>query len=340
MGDTDTGWESDLARATRDMGDARERLLTIVARLSDDDFSRGGTGGWAVGRVLLHLIESEAIYAKLMAHMTGGNASEAAVAEPEDADAAATLLVGTRASVLGAVAAADSESLYRLTKFGHEEFSPLSLIENIASHERDHADQIAELAAEAQADEAVAPTMAWSPPRRGAIDPGAQMIIRAAVLDDLPRLVEIYNHYIVHTAITFDLERLTVEKRRPWFERYAATGRYRLLVAEIDGTVVGYTASSAFAAKQAYETTVETTIICAAEAVGRGVGERLYTALFEALQHEDVHLAMALITMPNRGSAALHERFGFTRAALIREVGRKFGRYWDVAWYQKPMRGG
>lgn len=169
------------------------------------------------------------------------------------------------------------------------------------------------------------------------IDSGGAVSIRPAHIDDLPRLTEIYNHYVVNTSTTFDLEPFTVGQRAEWFARYRTSGRYRLLVAESDGAVLAYTSSSPFHARHAYDTTVETTILCAPEAVGRGLGRLLYAALFEALHAEDVHLVLALITLPNDASCALHERFGFTQATVLREVGRKFGRYWDVAWYMRPF---
>ncbi len=161
--------------------------------------------------------------------------------------------------------------------------------------------------------------------------------VRPAAEADLPRITEIYNHYIVNTAVTFDLEPYTPEQRETWFGKYGPAGRHRLLVAEEAGTVLGYAATSPFAAKQAYETTVEMTIVCAPEAVGRGIGQRLYEEIFGAVRDEDIHLAVALITMPNRGSVALHERFGFEHMTVLREVGRKFGRYHDVLWMSRRM---
>jgi phosphinothricin acetyltransferase len=168
-------------------------------------------------------------------------------------------------------------------------------------------------------------------------DYAANLTIRPATIGDLPRLTEIYNHYVIHTATTFDTEPYTLEQRREWFSHYATTRRHRLLVAERDGVVAGYTSTSRFHPRAAYDTTVEMTVICAPEFVGKGIGRRLYEALFDAIAHEDIHVAMALITLPNKGSVALHERFGFHEAMLVREVGRKFGTWWDVAWYEKRM---
>ena len=161
--------------------------------------------------------------------------------------------------------------------------------------------------------------------------------VRAAIEDDLEALNGIYNLYIAETHYTFDLEPYTMDARREWFSHYSDTGRYRLLVAVQEEQVIGYASSSRFRPKAAYGPSIETSIYLAPEAVGRGAGTRLYTELFKALAGEDVHRAFAGIGLPNPGSIALHERFGFNRVGVFTEQGRKFGRYWDVAWYEKPI---
>ncbi len=164
------------------------------------------------------------------------------------------------------------------------------------------------------------------------------LLIRPAVRGDLPRLTDIYNHYVLNTPVTFDIEPYTTEGRETWFNQFAAAGRYRLLVAERNHLVIGYAGTTRFRPKAAYETTVETTIYCAKEAVGQGIGARLYAELFQALKNEDVHLFVAGYTLPNDLSQALHQRFEFETVGIFREVGRKFGRYWDVAWTQRFAR--
>ena len=162
--------------------------------------------------------------------------------------------------------------------------------------------------------------------------------IRPASHADLPRLTEIYNHYVVHTPVTFDLEPYTVERRVAWFEQFALQGRYRLLAAEEDSLVIGYAGTTRFRVKPAYDTTVETTIYCSHEAVGRGVGRLLYGALFEALADENINRIVGGYTLPNPASARLHEHFGFKPVGIFSEVGFKFGRYWDVQWTERPLR--
>ena len=167
--------------------------------------------------------------------------------------------------------------------------------------------------------------------------------VRPGVESDLDALTDIYNHYVRETTITFDTVPFSPEERRPWLLSHPEDGPYRLKVA-VDGTfqgnsqrILGYATSSPYRAKPSYSTSVEVTIYLAPDAGGRGIGTLLYKALFEALADEDVHRAYAGIAQPNEASTRLHERFGFRYVGTYREVGRKFGRYWDVAWHEKEL---
>ena len=172
-----------------------------------------------------------------------------------------------------------------------------------------------------------------------------ETIIREFAFEDIAALTELYNHYISETVITFDLHPFTAEQRhKNWMSHYAHSGRHRLLVAERisdasekSGQIVGYASSSKFASKAAYETSVETSVYLDKDFVGGGVGSRLYEALFATLAEEDVHRAYAGVTLPNEASVAIHRKFGFEQAALYKEVGRKFDRYWDVMWFEKAV---
>jgi phosphinothricin acetyltransferase len=162
-------------------------------------------------------------------------------------------------------------------------------------------------------------------------------VIRPAARHDLEAINDIYNHYVVETHITFDDEPMTMEARREWFGHYAGTDRHLLFVATDRDRVIGYASSSRLRPKPGYLTSVETSIYLAPNATGKGAGTELYRRLFESLEGEDLHRAYAGIALPNPESVGLHEKFGFRRVALFTEQGRKFGRYWDVAWFEKPL---
>lgn len=168
----------------------------------------------------------------------------------------------------------------------------------------------------------------------------SRISISPALIGDLEAINEIYNHYVRTTAITFDLEPRTMEWRHEWFTTYADRGRHRLLVARDGETVLGYATSSPYRPRAAYDPSVETSVYLGAEHTRRGVGGALYEALLAELEREDVHRAYAGISMPNPASVRLHERCRFRRAGYYTEQGRKFGRYWDVAWYERPFPGG
>lgn len=168
-----------------------------------------------------------------------------------------------------------------------------------------------------------------------------ELTIRNAEPTDLPRVVEIYNHYVLNTAITFDLEPYTAESRRTWFDGFATDGRYRLIVGLIttDGEeqMVGYACTQQLRHKRAYDTSVETSIYLDPEHIGQGFGAPLYAALFEQLVNEDIHQAFAGITLPNDASMRIHRQFGFESMGVWEQVGRKFDRFWDVQWMAKRM---
>ncbi|HEY9437502.1 MAG TPA: GNAT family N-acetyltransferase [Streptomyces sp.] len=172
-----------------------------------------------------------------------------------------------------------------------------------------------------------------------------QVQVKPGVIADLDALTDIYNHYVRETALTFDTAPFTSEQRVPWLRSHSEDGPSRLLVAHDVRTaanapeVLGYATSSPFRAKAAYSTSVEVSVYCAPGATGRGVGTLLYTTLFDALAREDIHRAYAGIAQPNEASVRLHSAFGFRHVGTYTQVGRKFGRYWDVAWYEKRLEG-
>ena len=165
----------------------------------------------------------------------------------------------------------------------------------------------------------------------------ARVHVRPGTEDDLVAVNDLYNHYVGESHVTFDDKALSIEARREWFTHYAVGGPHRLFVAFEEARLIGYASSGRFRPKPGYNTSVETSVYLAPDAIGKGAGTRLYQALFDSLEGEDLHRAYAGIALPNPASIGLHEKFGFKRVALFTEQGRKFGRYWDVAWYEKPL---
>ena len=163
--------------------------------------------------------------------------------------------------------------------------------------------------------------------------------IRPGRPGDLGEVVGIYNHYVAHTAVTFETSPVRPDERSAWLDDHLRGGPHRLVVAEgPSGRLMGWATTSPFRPRPAYATTVEASVYCTPTSVGRGVGSSLYRALFTSIEAEDVERIVAGVTLPNPASLALHRKFGFRPVGIFTRVGRKLGRYWDVAWFERPLR--
>ncbi|WP_229660914.1 GNAT family N-acetyltransferase [Marmoricola endophyticus] len=153
--------------------------------------------------------------------------------------------------------------------------------------------------------------------------------MRDAVPDDLEAVVAIYQHEVDTGVATFETRAVDAEE---W--RAKITGPEPMLVAEEDGTVLGVAYASPYRARPAYDRTRETSVYLAAVGQGRGLGTALYDALLPRLRDGGFHTALAMVALPNEASVRLHERAGFERVGVLREVGHKLGRVVDVAVLQ------
>lgn len=81
-------------------------------------------------------------------------------------------------------------------------------------------------------------------------------------------------------------------------------------------------------------TPAEVTVYLDPKSTSRGVGSRIYQALLTDLRQRSFHAVIGGIALPNEASIALHERLGFRKVAHFEQVGWKFGRWIDVAYWQ------
>ena len=157
------------------------------------------------------------------------------------------------------------------------------------------------------------------------------MVIRTATEQDLPAIKAIYDHEVLTGIATFDME---PPPREYWERRLRSTDSGdHLLVAEVEGTVLGYAYSAPYRARPAYARTRETSIYLAPDAAGRGLGRAAYDELLTRLRADGMHVALAVIALPNPASEALHRAFGFERVGVLPEVGHKFDRWIDTAFW-------
>jgi phosphinothricin acetyltransferase len=159
--------------------------------------------------------------------------------------------------------------------------------------------------------------------------------IGAATADDLPGIVELLNEAAANSVASFETRPTSVAERREWFEQFAVPGPYRLLVARRADLVLGFACSRRFRDHEAFRETVEVGIMLRDGCRGRGLGSTLYSALFDCLVDEPVHVMLAGIAVPNDASVALHRKFGFTEVGTFREYAVKNGEHISSLWMQR-----
>jgi L-amino acid N-acyltransferase YncA len=162
------------------------------------------------------------------------------------------------------------------------------------------------------------------------------MIIRAATEHDLDAILAIYNAAIVETAAIWLDDTVDRANRELWFATQKAND-LPVIVADIDGVVVGYASFAPWQSKWGYRYTVENSVYVAAGHQGAGIGRSLLTQLIELARNAGIHMMIADIEAGNAPSIGLHESLGFTQTGLIREVGTKFGRWLDLAILQLTL---
>jgi L-amino acid N-acyltransferase YncA len=159
--------------------------------------------------------------------------------------------------------------------------------------------------------------------------------IRPATQADLAGAAAVYDEQVRTGISTFDLEPPPVSYWRHHLDSREPGDHF--LVADADGEVVGFAYSSSYRPRPGYRLTRETSVYVTERARSRGVGRRLYDDLLPRVAADGIHVVLALIALPNAPSVALHETCGFEHLGTMREVGRKFDRWLDTAWYQRIL---
>ena len=163
----------------------------------------------------------------------------------------------------------------------------------------------------------------------------ATVAIRRSQLSDAAAITHIYNEAILTTVTTMDTEPKTPEERTQWLQSH--DDRHPVLVAEVDGTVVGWASLTQWSDRPAYGATAETSFYVHSTHRGRGIGRKLKEAILDEARRLGYHTLIARITAGSIESVHLNESTGYVHVGTLREVGRKFGRLLDVHILQKIL---
>jgi len=137
-----SSFDSDKRELVDDLARSRAELVAVVEALRREDFELARRGSWTVARILEHVRHSERLYTQLISVFSSKPVTPPETGELADAGAALSALSASRDAFLKAVAEVDEDDFYRLQTIGHEEYSVLSILENNAAHDREHAQQI------------------------------------------------------------------------------------------------------------------------------------------------------------------------------------------------------
>ena len=161
------------------------------------------------------------------------------------------------------------------------------------------------------------------------------MLVRPATTTDAQAIREIYNIEVLGSTVTFDLVPRSDDEQVEWMDSHA--GVYPVIVAEDEGKVVAFASLSPYRPRPGYSTTVEDSVYVASSHRGAGVGKLLLGELVDRGMAHGFHSVIARIVGDHSASIALHRSCGFELVGIEREVGRKFGRWLDVALMQRLL---
>lgn len=176
------------------------------------------------------------------------------------------------------------------------------------------------------------------PPDHPLLAPPFEYDVRAAGVEDLPSVREIYNHYVATSTVTFDEVPMTLDGLRSQFQRLRELGMPFLVAENPSGQILGFAYVFPWRQKAAYRYTVENSIYLRQAATGKGLGKQLLTELITRSRQAGFTEVVAVIADSGAdASIAMHKKFGFTEIGHLHKVGFKFERWLGTVLMQKSL---
>jgi len=160
--------------------------------------------------------------------------------------------------------------------------------------------------------------------------------VAAAVREDVPAILEIYNDAVLTTTATYDYEPRSLDHRMAWYEDHVLKN-LPVFVAVESGKTVGWSSLSRYHDRKGYRFTCENSIYIAPAHRGRGIGSLLLAPLIERAEKLGMHAIIAVIDASNEASVRLHAKFGFVQVGHFKQVGYKFDRWLDVIYMERIL---
>lgn len=162
------------------------------------------------------------------------------------------------------------------------------------------------------------------------------MRIRPATASDLPAINDIYNHYVLTSTCTYQVETTPEADRVKWFT--GRSSKHPVIVAEENGTIVGWGALSPYNLRCGYAGSVENSVYVHQDHHRKGIGKAILVELIRLGKAAGLHTIIGGISTEQTASIALHESQGFVKVAHLKEMGLKFGQKLDVGYWQLMLK--
>ena len=157
--------------------------------------------------------------------------------------------------------------------------------------------------------------------------------IRPYQTEDTQAILGIINHTILHSTSLYDYNIRSYGQQRTILEE-KINKNFPVIVAEVDGIVVGFGMYSEFRFREAYQFTVEHSVYVSEDFHGKGIGKKLLQELIDLARKQKLHTMIGVIDSENQNSVLFHEKFGFKTVGIIKESGYKFDRWLDTVLMQ------
>ncbi len=163
--------------------------------------------------------------------------------------------------------------------------------------------------------------------------------IRPAIVEDLPDIREIYNHYVMNSTVTFDEKPMSLKAWRTKFSQVEKAKMPILVAVSPNGSLLGFAYVFPWKQRAAYRFTVEDSIYLGPASTGKGLGKVLMSALIDASKEAGLREIIAVIADQGAdASIQMHKNFGFKEVGRMGKVGFKFDRWLGTVMLQKSLK--
>ena len=164
------------------------------------------------------------------------------------------------------------------------------------------------------------------------------MQIKSCTEKQLPEILDIFNEAILNSTALYDYKIRTMETMIAWYDDKLAHNYPVLGAFDEAGILLGFATYGMFRVRPAYKYTVEHSVYVRHDKRGTGIGKILLKEIIKKAEEQNFHVMVGVIDTSNETSIGLHENEGFVHTGTMTEVGYKFGKWLDAAFYQLTLK--